>query len=648
MGRRPRAGAGPLARRPRGWATPTLFILVTGFVVLWLAAEYLVRHAEPLLRASVIDNLSQRFHSPVELDHLEISLIRGVEVRGSGLRIVYLAGPTQPDKSQIQAGQLAGSRSTEGDASPSGHVIPMLSVRQFSFHLSLQDLLHWRARVATISVDGVDVRIPPRSLNGFTTAKVPRLSGLQPRMQLLFGTILCRNVKLTIETDAPGKQPLVLNIQSVQLTDAGTARPMFYVADVINPKPVGKVHVFGHFGPWQGADPRATPLDGIYAFENADLSTIKGLGGTLSSTGHFTGQLGHIAIEGITSTPNFSLDISAHPESLTTHFQAIVDGTTGDTTLTNVRAKLRNTEILTSGYVRRVPSGKSGVAHDISLTLSVPDGRMEDLLTLGMKTSPPVIRGEVTMQARLRIPPGNLRLPAKLQIAGQLSVRGIELSNPRLQDTVDGLSLRAQGKPQEVKHAESDRRPEVASQMEIQYTVGNALLTVSALRFEVPGATVLLDGVYSMDGNVFEFKGHLRTQAKASQLVSGWKSWLLKPIDPLLEKNGAGVELPISISGTKGNVKMGLALHDADESPTAMMADLKQRNVQTREEEDAKRLTSKADQEDLEAAHEKDLNKAEQIHNQAVRDRAEAQRLAGVAAPGRPPSAPPAATPPMQ
>jgi hypothetical protein len=37
---------------------------------------------------------------------------------------------------------------------------------------------------------------------------------------------------------------------------------------------------------------------------------------------------------------------------------------------------------------------------------------------------------------------------------------------------------------------------------------------------------------------------------------------LLKPIDPLLKKNGAGLELPIEISGTKDNVHFGLDLHD--------------------------------------------------------------------------------------
>jgi hypothetical protein len=64
-------------------------------------------------------------------------------------------------------------------------------------------------------------------------------------------------------------------------------------------------------------------------------------------------------------------------------------------------------------------------------------------------------------------------------------------------------------------------------------------------------------------------------------MVTGWKSMLLKAVDPFLAKNGAGLELPISISGTKGDMRFGLAMHDADESPSAMANDVRaQRRMQ--------------------------------------------------------------------
>ncbi len=47
-------------------------------------------------------------------------------------------------------------------------------------------------------------------------------------------------------------------------------------------------------------------------------------------------------------------------------------------------------------------------------------------------------------------------------------------------------------------------------------------------------------------------------------------------MDPFFKKNGAGLELPISISGTQSDVHFGLALHGtADESSKQMTEDLR-------------------------------------------------------------------------
>src|SRR6185312_6814374 len=114
------------------------------------------------------------------------------------------------------------------------------------------------------------------------------------------------------------------------------------------------------------------------------------------------------------------------------------------------------------------------------------------------------------------------------------------------------------------------------SMMSAKFSLEHGLVNITDMHFEIPGALVLMNGVYSTDGNLFEFKGHVRTDATASQMVTGWKSWLLKPVDPFLKKNGAGLELPISISGTQGDVHFGLALHGtADESNKEMAEDLK-------------------------------------------------------------------------
>jgi hypothetical protein len=119
------------------------------------------------------------------------------------------------------------------------------------------------------------------------------------------------------------------------------------------------------------------------------------------------------------------------------------------------------------------------------------------------------------------------------------------------------LSLRAQGAAEEAKPGAED----VRSRMTGRFAMGQGKLNFSDLDYTLPGANVRLSGVYSLDGNQFDFAGKVRTNAKLSQMVaSKWKSLLLKPVDPFFHKNGAGAEIPIKITGTKSAPKFGLNL----------------------------------------------------------------------------------------
>jgi hypothetical protein len=179
------------------------------------------------------------------------------------------------------------------------------------------------------------------------------------------------------------------------------------------------------------------------------------------------------------------------------------------------------------------------------------------------------------LNAKLHIPPGDVRVAQKLQLAGTIHIHGVEFTNAKLQDRIDSLSMRAQGKPGDSKTAGSDGKPEVASQMAVTFSLGNAMLLVSSLHYEVPGGAAQLDGAYSLNAGAFEFLGHIRTDAEASQMVTGWKSVLLTPFNSLFKKNGAGLQLPISISGANNNVHFGLAMHGVDESPQQIEADIR-------------------------------------------------------------------------
>lgn len=597
--------------RRRRWWQRTWFKVVVCLAVLSVAAaivaaEYVIRHAEPIIRGRVVDTLSARFHSPVQLDHLGISLIKGVrigatgvEVEGSGLRIRYLAGANQPQ--------------TDSNA-------PMLSVQHFAFHTRLRGLLHQPTRILEVDVEGMELHIPPASaraaMDGSSKGKH------QPMISLLVSQIRCKNVKLFIDTTKPGKDPLEFDIQKLDLQDVGQSQPFTYQAELINPVPVGEIHASGHFGPWNTEVPRETALDGSYSFNQADLGTIKGISGTLSSHGQFSGVLDHITIDGETNTPNFALDESDHPMPLHTVFHAFVNGTDGDTYLDPVQARLEQSDFTAQGKVVTV----KGQGHDIDLNVDVPHGRMQDFLELGVKTRPPLMNGIISMKAHLQIPPGQERVPQKVQLAGTFQLHNVRFNNPAFQDKIDGLSARAQGKPKEVAAYSTDRQAEVSSMMSAKFALGHGLMTVDDLHYQIPGALVLMNGVYSLDGNVFEFKGHVRTEASASQMVTGWKSWLLKPVDPFLRKNGAGLELPVEISGTQGDVHFGLALHgSADESSQQMAADLRTNRQAMINDAKAKREEEKAEREQDKANASSD-GKQTKAQKKADKERRKAER----------------------
>lgn len=536
--------------------TASLFALV--LIGLTITAEYLLHNASPILRKRVIETLSARFNAPVELDTLDISLLRGVEVTGTGLRIPY--------------GTDAASRMplASGDKS---HVF--LSIDHFTFRSTLSELLHSPTNIGVVYVDNVTIDLPPgpdrSNLLHTQQPADPEHPKTQPKIAIIVGEIRCKNAKLILEPKDPIKAPKEFDINSLILHKMSGALEYLYEAQLINPIPRGQIVANGHIGPWNIDQPRQSPIDGIFSFSNADMNTIKGIGGTLNATGKFNGVLERLTVDGTADVPDFSLDISNHPVPLHTQYHAFVDATSGDTTLSPVTARLGHSDFTCAGTVMHI----KGKGHDIALDVNMPHGRIEDLIELGMKSSPPLMTGIVTMKTKLHIPPGKVRVVRKLELAGALTINNVQFTKSEFQDKIDGLSMRAQGKPQDAKTASTDHKDEVHSTLATDFSLKSGEMTFHSIRYQVPGALVLLDGVDSLDGNLFEFKGHVRTDAKPSQMVTGWKSKLLKPIDPFLKRNGAGMELPISISGQKNDVHLGLAFGKADESTADMSKDLK-------------------------------------------------------------------------
>jgi hypothetical protein len=503
-----------------------LIAMIGAAVVMWG-----LRQMQPLMKKKVVETLAARFHSPVELDRLELSVSRNIIVTGGGLRILYLAGPTKPD------------------ARPNAP--PMLTVDSFEFRTGWRELLRPTTRVVSVKVKGLEVNIPPKQERGEAMPDDPKRKG-QSTLGIAVDTIECTDAKVVIETSKPGKKPLEFAIGRLVLKDVGAQKPLNYDAVLKNPKPVGDVHSTGHFGPWQNDNPRDTPLDGRYEFTNADLSSIHGIGGILSSTGTFGGTLGEIAVDGTAEVPAFRLDVSDHALPLHTEFKAVVDGTTGDTRLDAVKARVGRSELTASGAVTRsvtVPG------HDTDLHVVMERGRIEDMMTLSMKANPTLLRGALATKTHLEIPPGPVSVSRKMRLEGTFAIHDAFLNDVKMQRQLDTMSERAKGKP----HLANAQDAEVVgSSVSGKFSQADAVLDVSELNFAMPGAQVSMNGQVHLVESTFEFHGKVRTEATASQMTTGWKSLLLMPFDRVLKKNGAGVELPIKVTGTRSTYDLRL------------------------------------------------------------------------------------------
>jgi hypothetical protein len=84
------------------------------------------------------------------------------------------------------------------------------------------------------------------------------------------------------------------------------------------------------------------------------------------------------------------------------------------------------------------------------------------------------------------------------------------------------------------------------------------VLTVHNLVFRVEGAQVRLAGRYNLRSDTVDFRGQVRTEARLSRMMKGWKRVLLVPVDPFFAKDGAGAQFDIAVTGPASSPKFGL------------------------------------------------------------------------------------------
>ena len=495
----------------------TLTIISVLLLLIAITLILVVRHIDPIVRSRAVAMLSNRFDSDVELRDLRVTLFPQLAIHGGGL-ILRHHGRTD--------------------------VPPLIAIEKFSAEGKWSGLMGKPWHLSKVHLQGLSIHIPPREKRDSKKRSRGR------DIPILVDELLSDNAELQLIPRNPEKLPHIFLIHKLKMNSVGLGHSASFVASLTNPTPPGQIQADGHFGPWQSEDPSATPLSAIYTFKHADLSKFHGISGILSSQGKFGGVLDEIEVEGVTDTPDFAVTIAGHPVALHTEYKATVDGTNGDTLLRPVIAHFLDSTIIADGGVVKVQTGKG---REIILGVSADNARIEDLLKLAVKADQPLLTGLVSLKTKFELPPGESDISDRLKLNGQFGLANALFTSPEIREKIRALSRRGQGKPED-KDAGS-----AVSQLKGQFILCDAVITFRRLSFEVEGAAVRLTGTYALKSEELEFHGQLLLDAKLSEATSGFKSILLKAVDPFFRKEGKTV-LPIKITGTRDKPSFGLDL----------------------------------------------------------------------------------------
>lgn len=501
-------------------------IAVSLVLVLGAALLLIPSRITPHVRERAAAALKERLESDLDLSSLKVAFLPRPQVSGTNLTLRHRGRHD---------------------------VAPLIQIESYSASAGLWGLLSSPMRLKTVELERLDISIPPGGVDRDGDDR-PRddpetSAGRQPGgAPLVIDRIVSRAARLEIVPRDPGKLPRVFEIHDLVMLGLGEGRGAAFQAALTTPKPLGEITTRGTFGPWQADEPRLTPVRGEYAFTGANLDTIKGIGGTLASTGTYSGVLERIEVQGQTETPDFSIDLAAQPVPLATRFHAIVDGTNGDTFLEHVEARIAETMIVARGAVVRTEDVKG---RRISLNVTIDDGRIEDLLRLGVKAEKPLMTGRVRMRTTLLLPAGDRDVVDKLQLAGSFSLDEARFSSVNIQQRIDTLSQRGKGES-------GDDGPSVVSRLSGTFTLRDGVLTFTDLSFGVPGAVVAIAGTYDLHREILDFRGHLLLDASLAETTSGWKAAVARVAQPLFRRPGGGSKLPIRISGPRQKPEFGL------------------------------------------------------------------------------------------
>ncbi len=523
--------------------------MTASLAILAGVARYMAGQVAPFLREKTIACLSRRVDGDIDIVGFSVSMpvhdpIRLLFQKGKGVRV------------RVRADRIRIQKKNRSD------IPPLLLLDRLDFWVELSTLWNGPLVVDRVRLARLELTIPAKGERQNLAGKVvsavteptirnrheeitPPGGGASVDPTALINNVEIDAMKLEVLPSSPEKEPLLIQVRMMQLESAGPGVPMRYRALLTNSRLPGWIRSQGTIGPFFAKEPGSTSVSGDYDLVGADLGVYETVAGHLSSKGRFDGRLNRVVIDGESDVPDFRLKSAGNIVPLKATFHAIVDGVGGDTFLEAVHATLGDSDLLCRGRVARE---KDDAKKTVEIEVSVDRGRIEDFVRLATRGEKSPLQGGALLNFRIKITPGPGTLLSRLRLAGKVYLEDAGFTSPAIQEKIDEISRRSQGKPgaSEIQGITATFRGE--------FSISGGKLAMPWLTFAVPGTDLTLNGWYDLQSEQVDFRGVARTRARIAQMMKNrWKRILLRPLDPFFARDGAGAVIRIAITGTRSN-----------------------------------------------------------------------------------------------
>ena len=335
-------------------------------------------------------------------------------------------------------------------------------------------------------------------------------------------------------------------IKELALRDFQKGRATRYVVEMENAIPQGHIQSSVSFGPLNASNLGATPVAGTFSFSSVRLEDVGDIRGTLTASGRFEGTLAGIEATADSDTPDFAVG-SGEPAPVHGSVRCAINGVSGEVVMHQVDVRSGATTISASG-------GVVGNPKITNLDLAITNGRAEDVLRPFVHGEAP-IAGALWLKAHAYVGPTQkgVGFLERLRVDGVFDVPSERVTNGAAEKTLSDFSRRAQKNKND---SAADAKSDVLSAVKGPAQIRNGIASSPHLTFQVAGARATLQGTFNFHDQTVHLTGNLAMQAEVSHAVTGFKSVLLKPLDPFLKKRHAGAVIPIAVIGGPGHYKV--------------------------------------------------------------------------------------------